>query len=52
LNCEPLGFSEGQDSIGNWCGAEVQTFDPGGFQYVAGEFTVPNVQPLLSHFNT
>jgi hypothetical protein len=34
-------ISQGIDNTGNWCGGEVQAVQ--GFQYVSGEFTVPNV---------
>lgn len=41
-------ISEGTDNTGNWCGGEVQNVQ--GFQYVSGEFTVPNVSAPAAPF--
>ena len=41
-------ISEGTDNTGNWCGGEVQAIQ--GFQYISGEFTVPNVSAPAAPF--
>lgn len=47
---KPRVVSEGLDNTAGWSGGEVNFVGEGGFTYVTGEFTVPNVTAPLEKF--